>query len=59
MIIAANHMGDVHQRIIDRDHVVIYRHARRTNQDRIRDRIGGELHRAANDVMERDWLDPI
>ena len=61
MIVAANDMRDAHQRVVNRDHIVIDRHAcrhtaRASHQHRIADGFRGKLHIAANNVVEAEWV---
>ena len=56
MVIAADHMRDLHLRIVDDDHVVVDRNPRRTHDDRIADRFAVKSHIAANYVVKIDWM---
>src|SRR6202035_2246625 len=65
VVVAANDVGDAHQRVVDRYHVVVDRHpgARsrstafsRTHQDRIADGVRGKFEVAAHDVVELDGV---
>src|ERR1022692_2233184 len=61
MIVAANDVGDAHQRIVDGDDVVVNRHAQlimlgRADKNWIADSFGGKLHRAADQVVEAQGL---
>ena len=61
VVVAADHVGDAHQRVVDRDHVVVHRNAgrdarRRADQDGVRDRLGGKFHRPAHQVVEAQRL---
>ena len=61
MVVAANHVRNVHQRVVDRDHVVVDRDAfrlaaffgrGRADNDGIADRLRRKLHFAAHQVVE-------
>src|SRR5256885_15267779 len=52
MVIAANYVGDLHQRVIDDDDIVVHRHSRRTQNDRVAHNFIGKFDSTVNDVME-------
>ena len=61
MVVAADHVGDVHQRIVDGDHVVvdgdtfdvaIFVTGGGTDNDRIANRLGGEFHLTPDQVVK-------
>ena len=52
MVVAANHVRDLHEGVVDGDDVVVDGHAGRPHQDRIADRLAGKLDIAADDVVE-------
>ncbi len=58
MVVAADDVGDAHERVVDGDHVVVDRNAvprlplAERTQDRVADRFGGELDRAVDEVVE-------
>ena len=57
MVVTADDVSDLHQRVVNRDHVVINRDAGRntscrSDQDRIADGISRKLHIAAYNVMK-------
>src|ERR1700682_5539192 len=54
MIVAAYHMRDLHQSVVDNHDIVVDRHAAGTQNDRIADHFTGELDFAVNDVMKTD-----
>jgi len=49
-------VGDLHQRVIDDDDVVVYRHSRRTQNDGVTHDFVGKFHSAVNDVMEANGM---
>ena len=54
VILASDHMRDLHQRIVDHDGVVVGGHAVRAHDHRIANHVSVEGDRAANDVIEAD-----
>ncbi len=73
MVVAADDVGDLHQRVVDGDHVVVDRDATkaganlenreaaraahgRADQDGVRDRLGGKLDLAADQIVEAQRL---
>src|SRR5271170_4455469 len=56
MIVAANYVGDLHQRVVDDDHVVVDRHAVRTEDDGIADDFIGKLDISVNDIVKADGM---
>ena len=54
MIVAANHVRDLHQRVIDHDDVVVDRDSRRPQDDGIAHCFVGKLDDAAHDVVKAD-----
>src|SRR6266567_4813633 len=54
MVIAADHVSDLHQGIVYNDHVVVNRHSRRAQNDGIAHDLVGKLYRAVNNVMKSD-----
>ncbi len=56
MIVAANDVGDIHQRVIDHDHVVVDRNATGAQDDGIADHLAGELDHAVHDVVEANRM---
>src|SRR5437868_8535381 len=52
VVIAADDMGDFHQRVIDDHHVVVNRHPVRAGDDGIADYFAGKLHRPVHDVVK-------
>src|SRR5947209_3314735 len=56
MVIATNYVGDLHQRVIDDDDVVVYRHSGRTQNDGVAHNFAGKFDSAVNDVMEANGM---
>ena len=56
MIVAADHVRDLHQRVVNHDHVVVDRHPVRTQNDGIADDFVRELDVAVNDVVKADGM---
>src|SRR6185437_12064250 len=56
MVVAPDHVRNLHQRIVDGDHIVVDRHARGANQDRIGNCIRSKLDCTANNIVKRDWI---
>ncbi len=56
MIVAANDVSDLHQRVIHDHHVVVNRNAAGPQNDGIADRFVGEFHHAAHDVVKADGV---
>src|ERR1700678_500874 len=69
VVVAANDVGDAHQGVVNGDDVVVDRDAAAfdfgntcsaaggaADQDRIADRVGGELDRAADDVVKAEGV---
>ena len=56
MVIAADHVRDFHQRIINHDYIVINRHSRRAQNNGIADDFIRKLNRAMNDVMKTNRM---
>ena len=71
MVVATDNVGDLHQRVVDGDHVVVYRDAPkagaspgngqaarsthgRTDQNGVRDRLGGKLDLAAHQIVKAE-----
>src|SRR6266851_5789276 len=56
MIVTANHMRDLHQRVVYYDHVVVNWHPRRTQNDGITYYFIRKLNRAVNDVVKTNRM---
>ena len=56
MIVAADHVRDLHQRIVNHHHVVVDRHPVRTQDDGIADYFVREFDIAMHDVMKADGM---
>ena len=56
MIVAADHVRDLHQRVINHHHVVVDRHPVRTQDDGIAHHFVRELHVAMHDVVKTDGV---
>ena len=71
VVVATDNVGDLHQRVVDGDHVVVYRDAPkagaspgngqaarsthgRTDQNGVRDRLGGKLDLAAHQIVKAE-----
>ena len=52
MIIAPDYMRDLHQRVVDHDDIVVNRHSRRPEDDRIADDLVRKLDLSMDDVVE-------
>ena len=57
VVVAADDVGDLHERVVDGDDVVVDGHAGGgsaggADEDWVADRVGGELHIAADEVVE-------
>ena len=58
MVVAANHMRNPHQRIVDRHHVVVHRHASGADQDRVGHGFSGKLHSTTNNIVKQNRIGP-
>ena len=56
MIVAANDVRDLHQRVVDHHHVVVNRNAAGAQDDGIADHFVGELDHAAHDVVKANGV---
>ncbi len=56
MIVAANDVRDLHQRVVDHHHIVVNRDAGRAQDDGIAHHFVGELDHATHDVVEADGV---
>src|SRR5271157_1037280 len=56
VVVATNHVRDVHERIVHDDHVVVNRHACGAHDDGIAHHFVGKLDRAVHDVVEANGM---
>ena len=61
VIVAADDVGDGHEGVVDGDHVVVDGNAGgdaagAAHQDGVADGVGGELDRAADQIVEAEWM---
>src|ERR1700733_2856819 len=52
VVVTANDVGDLHERIVDGNHVVVDRDAGRTNQNKVTHGLACKLDVTAHDVVE-------
>ena len=52
MIVAANYMRDLHQRVVNHDHVVVHRHPRRSQDDRVAHHFIRKFDLAVNNIVK-------
>ncbi len=56
MIVSANHVSNLHQRVVNHHHVVVDGHAVGTQNDGIADDFVGKLNVSVNDVVKANGM---